>query len=240
MNLPSPRSTRPSNPRAVVRSVSAGNAARDPVRTTPPSAASGTSLRLLPSDVDFLRQRLHGQRPQFGDPAVEQFVQQVFASDELVEAYFFPKVLGSGSSGPGTHQQPQVLIPFEVASRAARRAEQMALVQPFERRLTYLATLLYPCGLFHCAHPALQQATGLTDLDRARVRGVSHFLLEHALRKLRCHHLELAETLSAVLGFGDDGHCNAEQVGRIATAVYLPNLRVTELWNPAAIPEGHR
>lgn len=230
MNLPTPRPQPRSAARASVRHVVAAKTACAAPGLTALPAAPGAPLRLHPGYVDFLRQRLHDQRPRFAAPPLEQFARQVFADDLMVESYFHARY-GRAGTPSSSGQASQILVPFEEACRAARRAERMGVLASFERPLACLAALIYPCGLFYVAHPAVQRESSLTRLDGAALRSMRHRVLEAPLRQLRGQHQGLADTLSAVLGFGDEGDCNPEQVSRIATAVVLANLRVSELWS---------
>jgi len=192
------------------------------------------SLPLLPEEIELLRQRLHQQRPRLGDPALERFAQQLFADDLIVEAYFHPREQGRGAdvganAAAARRQVPRLLIPFELASAAAQQAQRAPLLLPHERPLASVATLVYPSGLFLGALLS-QSPSAARPTDANLSKAMTRLLVEDALHQLRGQHHGLADTLGAVLGLGDDGDCQPKQVARIASAVVLASLPVTELW----------
>lgn len=204
--------------------------------TSQPSstAASLQALRLPPHEVSSLRQTLHQQCPRFIDGALIRFVQQAFAMDEVVEAYFWPRVHESQANITRV-MATKTLIPFEVARRAARQAQQMAVLQalsPFSRHLAALATLLYPCGLFLNAHPAFRFPQPGFVPDPPYVKKLGLLVLESALQELRLIHQETSDTLATALGFRSEFSLSNDLDSHLATAVYLSNLRVTALWSP--------
>ena len=223
------------NLRPNIMNMSAHDNAGRPLRSVVPlEGANQAAQRLLSRDVAVLREAIHQQCPHFIDGALARFVQQAFAMDEVVEAYFFPKVLASGSA-VASAIEPTILIPYEQARRAALQAKKMAVLDalnPLDRHLAYLAALLYPCGLFLNAHPAFQFNPHDFKPDGGYLRTLSFFLLEAALDELRGKHEGIAEALSFALGFRLGNTCNSERVARLTTAVYLPNVRVTALWSP--------
>lgn len=193
--------------------------------------SDATQPCLAPCEVQFLRERLLGHLPPLHPAPLQHCVNQVFASDELVEAYCFPKTVSGQGGSQSARQSPRFLIPLDLATKAARQAERMALVRPSERPLTYLAALLYPCALFHGAHPGL---TPSGTHPRPELRGL---LLEDALHSLRRIHPPQAATLSAVLGLGAEG-IDPDQVARLSTAVCLSHLSLTAQWQPRPLSIG--
>lgn len=210
-----------------------------------PDPSSLVSAPFTPSPVQRgeqssqrLRQILQSLQPHYGPALMETFVRNVFSDKSLVDAYFFPRPLRgltyaskvAGKPGPGALFN---LIPLEVASRAATKAQAMKLIKPFERRVVYLAAFLYPCGLFHCARSQamFNLDGGIPSFEQIETR--RRVLLEDALRQLRAENPDLTNTLAAALGFAvHDGDINQEQVARIASAVYLANVKVWSLWAP--------
>jgi hypothetical protein len=182
---------------------------------------------------------LRGLRPSYSDPMTEEFVQGVFSEEGVLDAYLYPKrVMGKGTDAGIT----SAWIPLEAASRAAAQAVRMFQIRPYERCLTHIAAMLYPCGMFYCARaaalgqiegfngaPGMGSAVGFEEFDLMRRQ-----LLEAPLKKLRSRHAGLANTLAAVLGLPCDRQdTNEEQVTRIASAVYLANRSVAAIWAPA-------
>ncbi len=199
------------------------------------AAASPASQRLPSAEVALLRQTLHQHCPRFIDGALVRLVQQAFARDEVVEAYFYPLVQKPAATvAPGV--APVILIPFEQARRAALRAQQMAVLAtlgPFVRHLAALAAMLYPCGWFLHAHPAFAFPSPDFQPDDAYGHRLSYQLLQPALQGLRGNFGGEFILLSSALGFSLEDSCNNEVVARVSTAVYLANLRVTAMWRPA-------
>lgn len=191
------------------------------------------------SPTQSLHPMLQGLRPSYSDPMTEEFVQGVFSEEGLLDAYLYPKrVTGKGADAGTT----SAWIPLEAASRAAAQAVRMFQIRPYERCLTHIAALVYPCGMFYCARaaalgqieglngaPGMRSAVGFQEFDLMRQQ-----LLEAPLKKLRRHHAGLANTLAAVLGLPCDRQdINEEQVSRIASAVYLANRSVAAIWAQA-------
>jgi hypothetical protein len=179
-----------------------------------------------------MRQLLQGLGPNYGDPMIEEFVQGVFSDQSIVDAYFFPKPITGLMNAAELHTSgsASAWIPLEVASRAAAQAQMMGLIRPYERRLTHLGTFLYPCGLFHCARIEVLSGQENTVPSFEQIETMRGLLLEESLRRLKTHHQGLPSTLAAVLGLPHDEDINEEQVARIASAVYLANVKVTAIW----------
>ncbi len=190
------------------------------------------AVQLLPADaLEDWRQHMLANCAPFIEPPLERFVAQVFAIDEVVEAYSLPKRL---KLVPGTSRMGQQLfLPFEEASRAARRAYQSGLPMRHERGVAYVAALLLPCGMFYSKHPAFKPLGHNSLPERDHWRNEARQLLTPALRDLRWRNTDVAEILTTVLGFDRCENCDAQQLSRIGTAAYLPSERVTSLWSRA-------
>ncbi len=190
------------------------------------------AVQLLPTDaLGDWRQHMLANCAPFIEPPLERFVAQVFAIDEVVEAYSFPK---RHKSVQGTSRMGQQLfLPFEEASRAAQRAYHSGLPMRHERGVAYVAALLLPCGMFYSQHPAFKSARHNAVSERDHWRNEARQLLTPALRALRWRSSDVAEILTAVLRFARCDNCDAQQLARIGTAAYLPNERVTSLWSQA-------
>ena len=190
------------------------------------------AVQLLAADaLDEWRQHMLANCAPFIEPPLERFVAQVFAIDEVVEAYSLPKRL---KLVPGTSRMGQhFFLPFEEASRAAQRAYQSGLPMRHERGVAYVAALLLPCGMFYSMHPAFKPFGHNSLPERDHWRNEARQLLTPALRDLRWRNSDVAGILTAVLGFDRCDNCDAQQLSRIGTAAYLPNERVTSLWSQA-------
>jgi hypothetical protein len=208
-----------------------------PVRPTNFSSEAQSIDRAKQPSVRSLLDALRGMNPIYGVPMAAAFVRAAFADPQMVEAYLCPKPMpaiehAEASTEPG---DLPAWIPFEAASLAARQATAMRLVQPFERGLTHVATMLYPCGLFHGARIAsLNEAQGPTKpFDFDQVARLRQLLLEDPLRQLKAQHIAVGNTLAAVLGQPYDVQdVDTEQVARVSSAVLLANLKVTAIWAP--------
>ena len=190
------------------------------------------AVQLLPADaLEDWRQHILANCAPFIEPPLERFVAQVFAIDEVVEAYSFPKRLKSvqGTSRMGQ----QLFLPFEEASHAAQRAYQSALPMRHERGVAYVAALLLPCGMFYNQHPEFKSVKHNSVSERDHWRNEARQLLTPALLSLRWRSSDIAAILTTVLGFDRCDSCDAQQLARIGTAAYLPNERVTSLWSQA-------
>lgn len=192
--------------------------------------------RRLTSPTQPMHPMLQGLRPSYSDPMTEEFIQGVFSEEGVLDAYLYPKRVTGKGADTGT---TSAWIPLEAASRAAAQAVRMFQIRPYERCLTHIAAMLYPCGMFYCARaaalgqiegfngaPGMGSAVGFEEFDLMRQQ-----LLEAPLKKLRSRHAGLANTLAAVLGLPCDRQdTDEEQVTRIASAVYLANRSVAAIW----------
>jgi hypothetical protein len=195
----------------------------------PSSPVSEDPLRLHPSRVQTLRAQLHELREPMDDPRLEQFVENVFADDLMVECYFQPRVIRSRTLP--LYQWEEEQLPLDAALRAARQARGAAiLADGLERQVAYAAALVYPCGLFNCLHPWVVHTTGRTGMTFEWTRQVTADLLDWPLHLLRLDLQDMGETLSAVFEQGIENDADPAQVGRIGAAVWAANRRVKELW----------
>ena len=53
-------------------------------------------VRFTPAEIQVGREHLHRQCVQFNDASIDRFMQQVFASDELVQAFIHPRLVKPG------------------------------------------------------------------------------------------------------------------------------------------------
>ena len=179
--------------------------------------------RLLAS-AESLRVTLEQRRYHYSDPRLERFALEFFADDNMVWAYFFPR-----EAGPNPHQTSYgtvaqldlkaVWTPLNGATAAAVQAQAMAIVLPDERELVHLATLLYPCALFHCVRSTVMGGHQRIAVPPSWLDQMRSGFLADALRTLRHYDPAMAGCLSAVLDGPGEGAVNPEQVSRLASAV---------------------
>jgi hypothetical protein len=182
--------------------------------------------------VDYLRQRVLLECPDL-KPELYRFLQQVFARDELVLAFFH----AGGGDGDG-------LAPYTRVSQAARYASQSSLVQPQYRGLVHMLALLRPCGMLLSRYQAfeLHRLQGQRHLSGPSYwREQSEILLMSALMELRLTDDSLARLVMALLGLVRSGRLatpgtgslDADQYSRLATAHLLGRLRAGAKWQGA-------
>lgn len=187
--------------------------------------------RLLAS-AESLRVTLEQRRYHYSDQRLERFALEFFADDNMVWAYYFPR-----EAGPNPHQtaygtvaqldMKAVWTPLNGATAAAVRAQAMPIVQPHERELVHLATLLYPCALFHSVRSTVMGGHLRIAVPPSWLVQMRSGFLADALRTLRHHDPAMARSLSAVLDVPGEGAVNPEQVSRLASAVRLAQLTLT-------------
>ena len=188
-------------------------------------------------DVARLRSKILERCPKFQDGSLAQFMQQAFQLDDLVRAYFYPKVVPDGIVA-GADAGPAILVPFEQAHYAASQTYHSALLERaggLDRALAFVAALLYPCGLFLNCHPAWRPPGAGGEIRHDRARDLSFMALSPALQTLRQSRSGIAQAIAIALG-----HCPqssncigtaGELLSSMVAAVYMANLRVTALWN---------
>lgn len=185
--------------------------------------------------LDRLRRHVAVTTPRMPVPEMEEFLGQMFAQPEVVTAYFRPTPMADRSL---PRNALRMVLPFEHALRAAKRAAAMPVLWPQERGLAWLAAFVYPCGLFHEADPSLRhvsarhKAAPTDSLSR-----LCYELLQDPLRQLRRRNLPLGDTLSAALGMDGADQCDAEQVARLVTVVRLATMDLERAWQGAGAKE---
>ncbi|MEO8388007.1 hypothetical protein [Polaromonas sp.] len=192
-------------------------------------AAAPYDPRLLAS-AESLRVALEHRRYHYSDQRLERFALEFFADDNMVWAYFFPR-----EAGPNPHQtsygtvaqldMKAVWTPLKVATAAAVRAQSMAIVRPHEREFIHLATLLYPCALFHSVRSAVMGGHQRIAVPPGWLVHMRSQFLADALRTLRHHEPAMARGLGAVLDVPGEGAVNPDQVSRLASAIRLAHLQ---------------
>ena len=188
-------------------------------------------------EVARLRSKILEHCPKFQDSSLALFMQQAFELDDMVRAYFYPKVVPDGI-GAGANAGPAILVPFEEAHHAASQTWHSALLEragKLDRALAFVAALLYPCGLFLNCHPAWRPPGAGGEIRHDRARDLSFMALSPALQTLRQSRSGIAQAFAIALGhYPHSSNCigNAgELLSSMVAAVCMANLRVTALWN---------
>ncbi|MFC5522612.1 hypothetical protein [Polaromonas jejuensis] len=198
------------------------------------SVASAQTDQGLPQGLPPLSQLPDSMRPFYGEAITEEFVKNFLGNKAVVDAYYHPRAIAGviNASDPASPSDLPTVIPMAAAMRAATQAAAMELIKPHERALVHLATIVYPCGLFFCAHLDDPHALAVGPQFH-QVALMRSMLLEQPLKKLKGRHTAMGNTLAAVLGLAYSAEdVDLEQVSRLATAVHLANARITTLWAP--------
>ena len=168
---------------------------------------------------------------------IEAIIESVFIGQSLMAAYQLPKPVEgleyadmahavTDEEGVEMNAKPQ-WIPMAVITCEAGQSLSMGFIRPFERCLTHLTTMLFPCGLFywHYVAQAFPERRHGKRFRFDQVVMMRRLLLESPLKKLKARNPALANSMAAVLGLPYDVQdVNEEQVARIASAVCLANL----------------
>lgn len=206
--------------------MSASNPSRTVVSTPTIGSPCATkfpryTLSQLHPSADLIadcRAEIYARMPQSAHGALNAFVQNVFADDELVRAYLLPANTPLG--------QPPTM-PLDLCERAATRARQcMGFLHLHERELAAVAAFVQPCGYYWCAR---EQAVGLSLVQvsashrtyRARITTACRELLMEPLRQLRSTQPELGHTLAHVLDMDLVSEIDTQQVARIQAVLGL-------------------
>ena len=201
--------------------------------------------------IQAYRSRMLQLCPQFQEAHVTQFVHSIFAKPEVVMAYGLPLHLPLVVAVAGRPVVQEALpeskfegrqmvsvIPFRSALQSAHQAQRMKILaneSDLLKRLTALAALLSPCGLFMINHPTAGPG-GLLDETVAQVaHQYQRKTLAHALAVLSERAPEAGKLLSFTLGFPYQGGVPGQPATKMATAVTLATLRVRHLWGTAAL-----
>ena len=183
--------------------------------------------------LDRLRRHVAVATPRMPVPEMDEFLGQMFAQPEVVTAYFRPTPMVGRSVPP---HATRMVLPFDHALRAAKRAAAMPVLWPQERGLAWLAAFVYPCGLFHGADPSLRHTPGPRKGAPAdALHRLRYELLQDPLRQLRRCNLALGDTLAAALGLDGSDQCDAEQMARLVTAVRLATVELDQAWRGAGL-----
>ena len=130
------------------------------------------------------------------------------------------------------------IIPFRSALQAAHQSQRMKILDnesDLIKRLTGLAALLSPCGLFMINHLAAVPG-GLPDKTVAQVaRQYQCDALGCALAVLNERAPDAGKLLSFTLGFPYQGGVSGHSAAKMVTAVTLSTLQMRHLWSTAAL-----
>jgi hypothetical protein len=200
--------------------------------TSPLTSILGTEVdpeQFTDKQLDKLRTHAAVHVPNLAPRELEQFSAELFCSPELLTAYFRPAAV-SELRGGRTHVR--MVLPFEYATGAAKRAAGAVHLRPYERQLAWIAAYAYPCGIFVTADPSQRPARELARIGATdSVTALRNVLLRDAMRALRSRNHELASTLAAVLDIGgQEDECDAQQVARLVMAVRMSMTRIQQIW----------
>lgn len=174
--------------------------------------------------IEHCRNSIHARMPACAQRALSAFMCDVFADDELVQAYVAPVRFPTGKI---------TVMPLDLCERVAARAGQYpGLLHRHERELASVAAFVQSCGYYWCAH---DQASGsptalfavTSRVHRARIAAACRVFLEEPLRQLRLNCPELGCTLAQVLGMDDDSPYDPHQVARIQAALGGASMRMS-------------
>lgn len=206
---------------------------------------------MTPKGIETYRARMLQLCPAFTEAHLTQFVQSCFASPQVVMAYssvlHLPVVVDVAGKPivaealPRSRfeaQQTVCVIPFQAALEASRSAQSMKILDDESdsvRRLTALATLLRPCGLFVINDLAIGQGVepGET-LAQAQWRHQRQ-ALGHAVAVLNERSPDAGRLLSFTLGLSFKGGVPAQRATKMVTAIMLSSLRLRHLWSSTAL-----
>ena len=201
--------------------------------------------------IQNYRARMLQLCPRFQEVPLTQFVDSIFAKPEVVMAYGLPlhlPVVVAVANQPVVQEalpesqfegrQSVSIIPFRSALQAAHLAQGMKILDnesDLLKRLTALAALLSPCGLFLINHPTAGPGGLLDETVAQAALQYQRKALGHALAVLSDRAPDAGKLLSFALGFPFQGGVPGQQASKMATAVTLATLRVRHLWGTAAL-----
>ena len=192
------------------------------IRAVPnPTSVRYTPRQLHPSatEIDRCRHDIHTRMPQTTIGALNQFLCDLFADDDLIKAYLLQ--VGATSSSAGVAPT----MPLDLSERAADWAGTYSgLLHRLEREVAAVAAFVQSCGFYWCARQqALSGHSGPVAVSprtyRSRIAVAQRELLQEPLRQLRRSQPELGNTLAQVLGIDHCGDVDPQQVARIQAAL---------------------
>ena len=195
------------------------------VFTHPSARYTASQLHPSAGEIERCRYDIHTRMPQTAISALNQFLCDLFADDDLVRAYF----LQVGSTSPAGLAPT---MPLDQCERAADRAGSYSGLQHrHERELAAVAAFVQSCSFYWCARQqALSAQPGPVAVSlrtyRSRITAAQRDLMQEPLRRLRRSHPELGSTLAQVLGMDFDGDVDPRQVARIQAALGSAQMQV--------------
>lgn len=189
---------------------------------------SGDPERFTDTQIDRLRRHAVAAAPHLPCKELEAFISELFLAPEVVEAYFRPVTVHDSADPRAPVRQ---VLPFELASAAAANASGVPGLAAHERAMAWVAAYTYPSGMFAAAEPSMRAAAEAGRMrslgDEQMLRAV---LLRDAVRRMRGRNAALGNTFAALMDFGADDDCDAEQVARLAAAVRVAVLGIKRRW----------
>ena len=172
----------------------------------------------------------------YGDRRIEGLYRMLFDNPYVYRAYYDLRVI-PGMMHAAESNSPKVLprfVPMALTLSAANQAAGMSLVKPHERALVHLAAIVSPCGLF-----LVSNLTGENNQPAIptwdEISFTRFVLLERPLTKIKGVHVEMGNTLAAILGQSySHEDVDMDQVTRLATAVQFSDARLAAYWSPQA------
>lgn len=166
----------------------------------------------FPQTCHGLRADLFTYFPLLQNKPLKDFLNDVFACDELVQAYLSPM----RNQPP---HAPRIVLAVDVATAFAREVRHSIWLQSEqERELAIVAALVKHCGHFLVA--LRHQPYAPEEALQARA-----FALENALRNLRYASPAMGQTLSAVLGKNAGDDIDSMQVKRIHNVLITAGMQ---------------
>lgn len=192
--------------------------------------------RLNPMAVKTLRGNLLCEIGPLQHPATARFIECFLSDDLVVESYFQPLIrqdpVGLEFQRIGRRLEA---LPWLEAKRAAEKARRSYALynHAADHELVYVAAWAWPAGIFHLSHPSVKsKGCGLEDLPQAR--DMSAELVDEAIKAMRGVSAVQGRLMRALIGDGATEGCKAQKLARLRTALHLSQLRLNELWIPAA------
>lgn len=196
-----------------------------------PAVSSGGGAG-KPPEPDWT-QLLDPGLPFYGDQRIEGLYRMVFGNPYVFRAYYEPRVIpGLVPTVQGCSTKvPPMFKPMDLTLRAAQQAAHVHLVKPHERALVHLAAIVSQCGLLLQTNmrdeEGQPQATTWDAISFTRF-----YLLSRPLIKIKAQHIEMGNTLAAVLSQSHNSEdVDRDQVMRLATAVKLCDTKLASYWS---------
>lgn len=191
--------------------------------------------RIHPSAVESLRQKLLTEIGPLKLPALQKFVEKLFADDLVVESYFRPMAIG-GKVGRAFKDggYPLEALPWCEAKRAAQKSSLFSFFddKPQEKEFVAVASWALPAGMFMLSHPSVK-AKGEVLRNFHQVRVLTGDIVSDAIKAMSRISDSQGRVMKALIGQGGTKGCHPCQLSRLGSALYLSQVNVNELWAPA-------